>query len=59
MTNTAFEKPPRISFFAWLRELDDALNPDPVEALHQRIDGLEAKLEAINPANPAIPAGNK
>lgn len=62
MANTAFEKSQRISFLAWLRELDEALNPDPVGALHQRIDRLEAKLEAIdttNPPNPAIPASHE
>jgi len=62
MTNTTAGNSPRISFLEWLRELDDALNPDPVEALTQRFDRLEARLEAIdaiNSANPAAPASHE
>ncbi len=56
MTDTKLENPPRHSFHEWLRELDEALNPDPVEALNQRCDQLEARLEAIDAITSDDPA---
>lgn len=55
MTDTTAENSPRISFLEWLRALDEALHPDPVEALNQRFDQLEAKFEAINAIGSAHP----
>jgi hypothetical protein len=62
MINTTAVNQPRFSFLERLRELDEALNPDPVDVLNQRLDRLEAKrdaIDAINSANPAVPASHE